>query len=276
MEEYEVDLRDYLRVIWEQKWVILGVFVVAVVAAAVFSFSLPDEYDAKALLQLEGPPLPVATGLEAPDNRVVKQLLQSASPEIRISDVSSNLLMLTLRGSVSSQELARRLSEVINTTQKFLQEQTRDDLDQQIAFLQEIDQQEERQLLERQLALKQQLQLLLEARESSDVLDLAAQAQMISLMSELQALYAQRSDTRRTLAALKQLSDASWSPLRLVQGPQGSSAPVGPSRRLNVAIAGVLGLFVGLLLAFFLHYLQSTPFDSKPREHSEADRPSPA
>ena len=30
MEEYEVDLRDYLRVLWRRKWIVLATFLVAV------------------------------------------------------------------------------------------------------------------------------------------------------------------------------------------------------------------------------------------------------
>ena len=48
-----------------------------------------------------------------------------------------------------------------------------------------------------------------------------------------------------------------WMPLRTVGEAHASVLPVGPPRKLNVAIAGVLGLFVGILLAFFVHYLQS-------------------
>ncbi len=77
MEEYEVDLRDYLRVIWEGKWVIAGVFVVAVVLTALVSFRLPDEYEARALLKLR--PLPTLDGLalKLPSLQSVAAIAQS-------------------------------------------------------------------------------------------------------------------------------------------------------------------------------------------------------
>jgi uncharacterized membrane protein YheB (UPF0754 family) len=31
---------------------------------------------------------------------------------------------------------------------------------------------------------------------------------------------------------------------------------IGPNRKMSVAVAGVLGLFVGVLLAFFIHYVK--------------------
>ena len=44
MEEKEVDLRDYIRVIRKRKKVILLIFFIAVVASAVVSFVLPPIY----------------------------------------------------------------------------------------------------------------------------------------------------------------------------------------------------------------------------------------
>lgn len=77
MEEYEIDLRDYLKVIWEKKWLILGVFVVAVVLAALLSFRLPNEYEARALLKLR--PLPNVDGLnlKLPSLQEIAAIVQS-------------------------------------------------------------------------------------------------------------------------------------------------------------------------------------------------------
>ncbi len=48
--EYEVDLRDYINVIWEQKWLILAVFVVAVGLATGYSVTRPPIYRTQATL----------------------------------------------------------------------------------------------------------------------------------------------------------------------------------------------------------------------------------
>jgi len=47
-------------------------------------------------------------------------------------------------------------------------------------------------------------------------------------------------------------------PIKIVERPVLPTTPVGPSRKLNVAVAGVLGLFLGVLLAFVVHYLQES------------------
>jgi uncharacterized protein involved in exopolysaccharide biosynthesis len=76
LEEYEIDLRDYLKIIWEKKWLILGVFVVAVALAALVSFRLPDEYEARALLKLR--PLPnVGVNITLPSLQQIAAIVQS-------------------------------------------------------------------------------------------------------------------------------------------------------------------------------------------------------
>jgi len=47
-------------------------------------------------------------------------------------------------------------------------------------------------------------------------------------------------------------------PIKIVERPVLPTTPVGPSRKLNVAVAGVLGLFLGVLLAFVVHYFQES------------------
>ncbi|MFB6291458.1 MAG: Wzz/FepE/Etk N-terminal domain-containing protein, partial [Candidatus Bipolaricaulia bacterium] len=48
--EYEVDLRDYIKVIWQQKWIIALVFVIAIGAALAFSLSTKPKYSTQASL----------------------------------------------------------------------------------------------------------------------------------------------------------------------------------------------------------------------------------
>jgi len=63
MEEYEVDLRDYFRVLWKQKWIVIVTFVVAVVTALGISYSLPKVYQTRTSLLIQ-PPLAKEVGGE--------------------------------------------------------------------------------------------------------------------------------------------------------------------------------------------------------------------
>jgi len=48
-------------------------------------------------------------------------------------------------------------------------------------------------------------------------------------------------------------------PIRAVEAPVLPTEPIGPNKRMNVAVAGVLGLFLGVLLAFVVHWLRAGP-----------------
>lgn len=65
---------------------------------------------------------------------------------------------------------------------------------------------------------------------------------------------------REEEALLRELRDKG-SVLRVVRGPNGSGEPVGPHRGMNLAVAGVLGLFMGILFAFLWNYLREDGAD---------------
>ncbi len=46
--------------------------------------------------------------------------------------------------------------------------------------------------------------------------------------------------------------------VRMIQKPNISSNPVAPKKKLNIAVAGILGLFLGIFLAFFQEYWESS------------------
>jgi LPS O-antigen subunit length determinant protein (WzzB/FepE family) len=330
MEEYEVDLRDYLRVMWERKWLIVGVFTAALVAAAAYSYTLPDEYEANALLQWEsripfqssrlpdGPPQDNALEPSAllPSSKEVAELIETMTAYNDPSGLkfeaetlgNSDFISAALKGPLPPQQLEESLAQHIASVQALLNKRVREDIQQQIAILegrQEFFAQQRARLLEeiqrwislRQEGLRQQRQKLLEQLQklpnpeekgpdslTQSYIILQAYTtltnQIIAVERELRRLEeeqkvssprpgsgfdAQLDEVDRTLRQLElakfeyeRALEMNWTPLRVIREPQGSLEPIGPPRQLNVAIAGVLGLFVGVLLAFFAHYLQGS------------------
>jgi|GEM_PF-876541 len=355
MEEYEVDLRDYFRVMWERKWIILGVFLVAVLAAAAYSFSLPDEYEARALVRLEQKPPIRDLTLELPSAKTITELLRQPEiwmrslelfpPEDSLSPLGpqedrmraaqelakgfsaqilgdSPFLSLRLRGSYTPEQMQTLLARHIVAVQTLLRDQIREEIEQQLAALEE----QERFYNRRREELVDELQRWMDSRLASlnaqradllrkieDLLtkqedsgETALQGEILqqsyaALTAQLQAVEAEiiRLETEKRsrypqpgsgvdlqlqeidqalqqLALQKdlyrQLLEQNWIPFRSVGEVRASSYPVGPPRQLNLAVAGVLGLFVGVLLAFFVNYLQSEPSRPEPQRqpHSQS------
>ncbi len=303
MDEYEVDLRDYLIVIWQRKWIIVGVFVVAVVAAAIYSYTLPDEYRAEGLISYRSSPSEVQ--LELPDTNGFISIVESTNGVQASALNGTDLIRLQVTGTASPEALTDQLRQAIDSSGNLLQEQRNEriserlsTLDDEIQFLREqrssLLEQISRREGQRLKALQtqrdrvvQQLDQLMNGASSGES-SLSRQASLLAMTAQLQVLQGQMArletssdapqpeagsaydqrlvelETRIQELALtkrqyERVRDADWSPLSVAQAPQSSDAPIGPNRQLNIAIAGVLGLFVGLLLAFFVHYLQSEP-----------------
>jgi len=90
--------------------------------------------------------------------------------------------------------------------------------------------------------------------------------QAVSLSSQT---YRQLMSTSQMLAVIE------TNPVTVVAAPIKPEEPVGPNKKLNVAVAGVLGLFLGVLLAFVVHYFQEgskAPHSQEPGQPPQEPR----
>ncbi|MBC7317678.1 hypothetical protein H5T57_00240, partial [Candidatus Bipolaricaulota bacterium] len=55
MEEYEISLGDYIRVLWQEKWVVIFTFIAAVALALIVSFTTPRQYQVQTALLILPP-----------------------------------------------------------------------------------------------------------------------------------------------------------------------------------------------------------------------------
>ncbi|MGQ9477635.1 MAG: hypothetical protein ACUVRH_03980 [Candidatus Bipolaricaulia bacterium] len=87
-------------------------------------------------------------------------------------------------------------------------------------------------------------------------LELRGREQFPDLDNRILALEREVDELRLAAEKARELLNPGWEALCIVSQPSGRSTPVGPNRKMNVAVAGVLGLFLGVLLAFFVHYME--------------------
>ena len=95
------------------------------------------------------------------------------------------------------------------------------------------------------------------AEQALDEMDRLGSAYVMGLQEQL-ALHSQLATLDQEEAALRDLLSMTPQPVVVVRGPT-VSGPLGTSLKMNVAVAGVLGLFVGVLLVFFVHWLRFEP-----------------
>ena len=85
----------------------------------------------------------------------------------------------------------------------------------------------------------------------------AIQAQLDKMNRDIKVLDDTYTSLSNKLQQAKIAQVETPAPIRTVEAPLLPSHSIAPNKKMNVAVAGVLGLFLGVLLAFFAHYLQS-------------------
>ena len=314
LDYYEVDLRDYLRILWQGKWIVLATFLVSVGIAAFLSYRAPDVYRATAELVVEKPQgLPFA--YSPPSGKEVEAWSRDRDLLTEVASASGltadwigahlkasskgNFVDLSLEGAAPPDTLEGALRALISS----LEARGRDHLvgvaqgalgslaAQREELSRKLSAWEEAASLSRDAAQAQKRKIEQEIRElttgSAEVaLGEALTLRGYDLQKRLDVLYARLQSvelfldslerlgpaalpgvggnyatTRASLLALdaregniEKLVGSSPSPIALVRAPL--SSRVGPNRRMNIAVAGVLGLFLGILLVFFVHYLK--------------------
>jgi capsular polysaccharide biosynthesis protein len=278
MEEYEVDLRDYFRVIWRKKWIILGITLTAILAAALASFTKPSQYQAQAVYQLQSAPTVKGVTLSSPSSEVAvamlssKELLRQAgkglvdearllSSSLKVTVQKGDLIQVELRGALPPTALREVLGRLIELFSSEIKGQLEKEIQGELLRLERGLE----RLAALQAQLAQQIQELLERGENASlkVGELDATLEGFALRQELANLYGRLAPLQREMDSLNlskeelsEIAGAGWEPLITISPPYASPAPIGPNRSMNLAVAGVLGLFVGVLLAFFIHYME--------------------
>jgi uncharacterized protein involved in exopolysaccharide biosynthesis len=323
MDEYEVDLRDYLVVIWRWKWLVFGITVLAMIAAAAASLLAPNQYQAKAVLGVESPREDVLRNYTPPSQDILVSELRGfpgMEEAARASGLerdwlsghlsvkrSGPLIDISLKGDRPPEKLVKALNTLIDRLDSRLKSDVADQLarekeevtaeinrlSQELtdwqkraaqvrdkaasereairAAIDDIRSQEEfltadlgdritgrayltRKELDTLFARLQAIELELDGLERLGPLALPGGA------SRIPSLEAALKEDKLELARLEELLASPPSPLVLIQPPAASSA-IRPSLKMNLAVAAVLGLLLGVLAAFVANWF-SLPGES--------------
>ena len=278
MEEYEVDLRDYLRVMWHKKWLILGVFLIAILAAGLISYHAPTRYQSEAVYQWRKLPTISGAQLATPSVQAIAILFESQSLlEQTLRELGylgrpnatglklevktdKDLITVRLSGALDPERLQALLEKLIALGIEQLNAQVRAELEREKARLD----QQLKLLQVKEEGLSQEIaQLLASASDqqlpvgefNATLEGFMMRQQLGGLYSRIASLQRQRDALELTRNEVALLVGDPPEVLTVVSTPY-KGVPVGPNRKMNLAVAGVLGLFVGVLLAFFVHYLE--------------------
>ena len=266
MEEEEIDLREYINVLLKRKGVIILIFLIAVITAALVSyFALSPIYRSSTVFsvaQVDGQPvINITEALEIIKSNVMldevisqislEETTEQLKPQIATESLNgTNFVKLTVEADTP--EKAKSLVE--NIVEVFI-EKNQGEYKEKIKFIED-----RLKLLEEHFAeFEKNIQEIEKTKKkiaaSEELSEGERQFQTSLLLSSSvteRSLYNNLTNQANSLrASLKSCED-----FRIINYAQLPVAPIKPNKKLNILIAGVLGLFVGIFVAFFLEFWQ--------------------
>jgi len=259
--EDEIDLRDIFRVLWKRRLLIIGVFVVAVLVAGVISFAMPPVYRVSSIIAIGNFDDPVYTsqdsvkGIMLSDEfllEVFEQLRPNATgsefsafkESVKVYPVGDRLFKISVETPKKQEGLkavekivwlyANRSEDSYNKQKKILTDQLADTQERLDVIYMEINRTSEA------------LQDLQDSSGSSAVQDEMRFLRTLDLLNgketQRTALMDRRLELQKQLVLIR--------PQTVIQPAREPVSPIGPRKILIVAIAGMLGLMVGIFAAF--------------------------
>ncbi|PWG62960.1 hypothetical protein DEM34_10200 [Spiribacter halobius] len=265
----EISLFDLWDVLMDRKWVVLGVFVLVVLASGLYALSRPDTVSLRAVVALgqvgrdEQTPLPdAATVVDELNRMLIPQRMREAdgglaTPAASVSSAPARLVELTVEAPAAGLDAHRTL--LADVADALLAHQQR----QREALLAPARERRER-LAEDAATMEETIAALRERmagmREAQSAVGIGPAARIAALNAEaliLQELSDLRRERREVLGELAELEQetAAVSPARLVTEPAVTARGSEPSAGLILALGVVLGGMLGIFAAFFWEFV---------------------
>ena len=264
MEEKEVDLRDYLRMLRKRWKIILIVFLISTATAAIVSLLLPKTYESIGMVRigrmrdklLEEPSTIIEIIKTRPLLRKVAEKLNIAATQERLRELASKIKLreksglLEIKGRGENPEEALRLAEAVSAV---LLERHELILEQAKLSLEEYLVSGKKRLAE----MERDIEMLQKKIDELKTTDSEAKATVARGYMESLERSRDRYEQLQLELRTKKMEESSGSEeTQLVIPPTIPEKPIGPKKKQNVMIAGILGLFVGFFCAAIVEYFE--------------------
>jgi len=279
MQEEEIDLREYISVLIKRKGVIILIFLIAVITAAlvsyfalspvyqssvVFSIALMDNRPATTIIaQVENnvPVIKIHEALEVINsNLILDEVIKRSDLNISSDQLRTRIEVKNLKNTnfikvsveADSPEKAKELAE--NIVKVFI-EKNQNKYTEKIKLIKERIKILEREIAEFEKSIQEIENAIKKIAASKDLSETERYFQtslLLNSSSNERNLYNNLIYQINTLQErLNNCQD-----FGIISYAQLPVAPIKPNKKLNILIAGVLGLFVGIFVAFFIEFWQ--------------------
>ena len=276
----DIDLRDYLRIIWKEKFLIIAVTMLALITVVFFSYVMPsaNEYKVDALLYVEDIPESLSNSKRYSSAVIVSSITSNdiIMGTVGLSGLADNEPFKSERWP--EERAAQWLKENIevkakgNEIQLILKGPVEPDILQKTLqiYIMVVTEENKKRLTQGANNDTRKINMTVEllAAQLTDVFTSIEKIQeespgnstlnveLFMAFSRLGAIEDRLNILELQRMELEYMASPEFNWIEVISSPYGSEIPVGPNRTLNVIIACILGLFAGVFIAFFKDYIE--------------------
>lgn len=267
----EIDLRDIFRVLWKNRLLISGIFLIAVVVAGVASFAMPSVYRVSSIIAPGNFYDPIytrqdiVTSMMLSDEflREVFEQIHPNATERTLGEFKETVKVVPVKNSDELIEIS------VETPEKQEGKMAVEKMIWLYAKRSENSYQQNKNVLSNELnatkerldvlemGLNLTLETLTDMQDSSDPSSMQTELRFSRALDYLSGMETQHSALiDRSLDLQKQLMILRH--VDVVQMVREPDSPIAPRRTLIMAIAGIVGLMIGIFAAFLRESLESS------------------
>jgi capsular polysaccharide biosynthesis protein len=266
IQEYEIGIREYIKVMIKRKKIILAVFLVSVIAAVILNLRMPNVYEITATIELGSVKELLIKNEEAKAVMLNQNLLQSVIKEldlkmgvdslkkaVKITDLAGTNL-LTIKITYPDIDLALKINDaIINpflTKGQIIYQERLAIVNERLKELDSEIKNVERDISRTQALISGLPNANNISHSDTSLRVILLQNSLPNYESILNALRNQKNELRLVFSNAKDF--------KISEKPTMPKNPVGPKRTLNVFIAGMFSLIFGVFLVFILEFFAET------------------
>jgi len=257
----EIDLRDLILVLWNYRKFVLGIFLASLLIGAVISFAITPVYQVKAKISLGNYAVDPDNGQPLMTPETAREILLSSDFQeeawghennagaLNIAPVeNTNILQFTLETSEPQRGVV-----LLNKLIAQFEEKTKEQYERSIELLNKDLQNTDGELQEINKSIAHTREIL----ENTS----ASQLQQAGLLDTLSRFLEQRDKlSERKLKTEQKLNSIEG--MEVLERPEAASSPMRPNKKLNIVVAGMLGLMIGVFGAFIVDYFRRNPINN--------------
>ena len=280
MQEKEIDLREYINVLIKRKGIIILIFLIAIITTALVSyFALSPVYQSSiifnmaqiyeppsslafSVVQIVGQPIiNITEALEIIKSNIVldevinRMGLKGTAEQLRSQIIIEGLKDTNFIKITAEEDSPEKAKSLVENIVKVFINQNQDEYQEKVKIIED-----RLKILEEQIAeFKKNIQEIEKTKKkiaaSKELSEAERQFQTSLLLSSSVSernLYNSLTNQFNSLqASLENCKD-----FKIINHPQLPTSPIKPNKKLNIVIAGVLGLFIGIFVALFMEFWQ--------------------